>query len=70
MAKISDTLHEFLKMFYCCRQHIFAEKSFLFNNQYYFIVDEVIQINNKCRAHCCLSVAVQLGERDAVLGYT
>jgi hypothetical protein len=40
--KISDTLHDALTAFYCCRRHKFSIKSLLYNTQYFYIFDSGI----------------------------
>ena len=57
IGQISDTLHEDLSMFYCCRRHKFSIKALLYNNQYFGIVDSNLHLYSTHRRHCCVSVA-------------
>ena len=52
-----NTFHEDLNMLYCCWRHKFVIKAFLCNNQYCYIVNSDMYLNDKQRTHCCVSTA-------------
>jgi len=54
------TLHEDLRMFYCCQQCIFAIRALLCHTQYFCIADSDMELNNTHIINCCISTATMV----------
>jgi hypothetical protein len=57
LVKIAQKYRTLYMNTYGCFNVKIAIKVFLFNTQYFYIVDNDIQLNNRHRTHCCVSIA-------------